>query len=213
MFATCPHSKLIANRSIIINGLTGTNNLFDLFPINQCFPLFFCLMSARIVGVTAGRSIFWLENEISVIPKVPWYKKLPTQVSETSFNTLYAPLPPCLGEGRGEKYSQPVPPYFNELLGILQVGWVFWNFILIGRQCFKFNLFICFVRPQKTSKQPIIGNSQSRRKGAPWKIWARPKQSRFEDFKQLITNCRKYMNGVAHRRNGSEFKLIYAVLI
>ena len=117
------------------------------------------------------------------------------------------------GRGRGEKYSQPVPPYFNELLGILQVGGVFWNLILIGGQRFKINLFICFVHPQKTSKQPIIGNSQSRRKGAPWKIWARPKQSRFEDFKQLITNCRKYMNGVAHRRNGSEFKLIYAVLI
>ena len=162
-------------------------------------------MSARIVGVTAGRFIFWLENEISVIPKVPLYKKLPAQVSKISFNTLYAPLPPCLGEGRGNNYSQPVPPYFNELLGILQVGGVFWNFILIGAQCFKINLVLYIHK--KTPKQPVIGNSQSRRKGAPWKIWACPKQSRLEDFKQLITNCRKYMNGVAHRMNGSEFKL------
>ena len=144
MFATCPHSKLIANRSIIINGFTGTNNLFDFFPINQSFPLFFVWW--------VQESLAWLENAISGIPKVPLYIRLQAQVSKISFNTLYAPLPPCLGEGRGEKYSQPVPPYFNELLGILQVGGVFWNFILIGGQCFKINLVLYIHKKHQSSR-------------------------------------------------------------
>ena len=156
-------------------------------------------MSARIVGVT------WKCDFRD--PKGPIIYQAASAGLKNIFQHLVRPASSLSGRGRGEKYSQPVPPYFNELLGILQVGGVFWNLILIGGQRFKINLFICFVHPQKTSKQPIIGNSQSRRKGAPWKIWARPKQSRLEDFKQLITNCRKYMKGVAHRRNGSEFKL------
>ena len=212
MFATCPHSKLIANRSIIINGFTGTNNLFDFFPINQSFPLFLldeCMNRWR--DIKKNHLLTWMRFQWS--QRSHYIKSGPRRSQKYLSTPFVRPASSLSGRGRGEKYSQPVPPYFNELLGILQVGGVFWNLILIGGQRFKINLFICFVHPQKTSKQPIIGNSQSRRKGAPWKIWARPKQSRFEDFKQLITNCRKYMNGVAHRRNGSEFKLIYAVLI
>ena len=133
----------------------------------KVFLYFFGSMNAWNVCAIPGGTIFWLENGISVIPKVPLYKKLPAQVSKISFNTLYASLPLGLGEGRGEKYSQPVPPYFNELLGILQVGGVFWNFILICGQCFKFNLFICFVHPQKKhqSSRWLLGILKAGEKG------------------------------------------------
>ena len=101
-------------------------------------------MSARIVGVT------WKCDFRD--PKGPIIYQAASAGLKNIFQHLVRPASSLSGRGRGEKYSQPVPPYFNELLGILQVGGVFWNFILIGGQCFKINLVLYIHKKHQSSR-------------------------------------------------------------